>query len=61
MSTTELLAQIRNQQTESLEDNVMVLGQLLHQRQSRRHGLVNAVGDSHHIQGMKANLKLSSS
>jgi hypothetical protein len=34
VATAELLAEIRNQQTEGLEDEVMVLGQLLHQRQS---------------------------
>jgi hypothetical protein len=47
VTTAELLAQIRNEQTECLEDQVMVLGELLNQRQSRWHRLVDPVRDSH--------------
>jgi hypothetical protein len=48
VATAELLAQVRNKQTERLENQVMVLGEFLHQRQSRRHRLVDAVcRDSH--------------
>lgn len=58
MSTVELLAQVRNQQAEGLEDKVMVLGQLLHQGQSGRRRLVITVGDSHYALRMNTDLKL---
>lgn len=49
VSTTELLAEIRNQQTKGLENLVMVFRELLHQGQRRGLGLLNAVTlrDSH--------------